>query len=256
MAAAQQVPSTTSLDFVEEYVVAAGRFAAAVGSSHLSDRVPACPAWSAYDVVVHIGNVHAWAATIVETGTRAVEQNDRPANRRPRTVGEWYEAKAEDLYQVLLSANPDDSCWNFAGVNTTKAFWSRRQTHETLVHLVDLDQAAGRTTNLDPLVSTDGIAEVFEVFLPRMHARGDVADLVEPLTVRALDTDHVWTLTPRHDAPPFVAVRSEPGADLIEGPAAALLQLLWKRTPMDHPDVAYVGNRDRISAFIDSRITP
>ena len=75
------------------------------------------------------------------------------------------------------------------------------------MHLVDLDQAARRTTELPPALSTDGIAEVLEVFLPRMHARGYAADLTAPLTIRTLDTDHVWTLQPRADGPPLVAVR-------------------------------------------------
>ena len=78
--------------------------------------------------------------------------------------------------------------------------------------------------------------------------RGYVAELTAPLTIRTLDTDHVWTLTPRHDGLPFVAVRSEPGADLVEGNAVDLLRLLEARLT-DHPGVSYVGNRDRIAAF-------
>jgi hypothetical protein len=60
--------TTTQLDYVEQYVAAAERFAVAVASTDLHARVPACPDWTAYDLVCHLGNVHAWAATIVETG--------------------------------------------------------------------------------------------------------------------------------------------------------------------------------------------
>ena len=248
--------STARIDFVESFVAAARRFASAVDGGDLGAQVPACPTWTAYDVVVHLGNVHAWAATIVETGKRAEKQDDRPKHRRPIVVSEWYAAKAEDLYAVLRSADPDAEAWNFAGMQATKAFWIRRQAHETTMHLVDLKQATGRRPTLDPLLSTDGIAEVFEVFLPRMHARGARTDLEEPITFRTPDTDHVWTLEPRHDAAPAVAVRIEPGADLIEAPAAALLKLLWKRAGTDHPEVNYVGNADRIERFVASRLTP
>ncbi len=264
--------TTTSLDFVEEFVAAAERFAIGVASNDLRAPVPACPTWSTYDLVVHLGNVHAWAATIVETGAQAAEQNDEPTSRRPRVVSEWYAGKAEDLYEVLRRATPDAPCWNFAGIGMAARFWPRRQTHETLMHLLDLDQAAGRTTDLPALVCTDGTAEVLEVFLPRMHARGHVASLTTPLTLRTVDTDHVWTLTPRHDAPPLVAVRTEPGADLVEGSASAVWQLLWKRAaapgsptvgtqrraapPLPRADVSYVGNADRIAAFMSSRLTP
>jgi uncharacterized protein (TIGR03083 family) len=246
----------TALDFVEEYAATAERFAVTVAASDLTSRVPACPTWSTYDMVVHVGNVHGWAATIVETGAAAAEQNDEPASRKPRAVSEWYAGKAEDLYEVLRTADLAAPCWNFAGINLTRGFWARRQLHEVGMHLVDLEQAERRTPLLSPTVCTDGIAEVFEVFLPRMHKRGYAAELTEPLTVQTIDTEHVWTLHPMHDAPPRVAVRTEPGADLVEGTAAAVWQLLWKRAPLDHPEVSYVGNRDRIAAFMDSRLTP
>ncbi len=265
------LPTRTS-DFVEEHAAVAERFAIAVASCDLSVPVPACPRWSTYDLVVHLGNVHAWAATIVETGSRAAEQNDAPSSRRPRVVAEWYAGKAEDLHEVLRAADPARPCWNFAGVDLTTRFWPRRQTHETWMHLVDLDQAARRTTELPPALSTDGIAEVLEVFLPRMHARGYAADLTAPLTIRTLDTDHVWTLQPRADGPPLIAVRTEPGADLVEGAAADIWQLLWKRAaapgspvvgtqrraapPLPPAAVTYVGNTDRIAAFFASALTP
>ncbi|WP_367303766.1 maleylpyruvate isomerase N-terminal domain-containing protein [Nocardioides panacis] len=51
--------------------------------SDLRAPVPGCPGWSVLDLVVHVGNVHAWAATIVETGRAAAEQNDRPSSSRP-----------------------------------------------------------------------------------------------------------------------------------------------------------------------------
>lgn len=263
--------TTSTLDFVEEYVAAADRFADGVARGDLRSPVPACPPWSAYDLAVHLGNIHAWAATIVETGGPAPEQNDAPPSRRPRVVAEWYAAKAEDLYRVLDGALLDSACWSLGGIGTAR-FWPRRQTHETLMHLADLDRACGRTTDLPALLCTDGVAEVLEVFLPRMHARGHVASLTAPLTLRATDTDHVWTLTPRHDAPPMVAVRTEPGADLVEGSAAALWQLLWRRTvapgsaivaaqrraarTLPAAEVSYVGNNDRISGFMSSRLTP
>lgn len=259
---------TSDIDFIEEFVGAAERFAIGIASCDLSALVPACPTWSAYDIVVHLGNVHAWAATIVETGLQAADQNDEPASRRPAVVSAWYAGKAEDLYEVLRVADVDAPCWNATGTGLVTGFWQRRQTHETLMHLVDLDQASGRMTDLSPAVSTDGIAEVLEVFLPRMHLRGYVAELSEPLTIRTLDTHHVWTLQPRADGPPAVAVRTEPGADLIEGSAAGVWQLLWQRiaVPLDGgqpdegsdaaPNVSFVGNIDRIESFVRSRLTP
>jgi len=266
--------TTTSIDFVEEYARAAERFAAAVGHSELRSPVPGCPVWSTYDVVVHLGNVHAWAATIVETGAATAEQNDAPGSRKPRVVSDWYTGKAEDLYQVLRAADPDAACWNFAGVALTARFWPRRQTHETLMHLHDVDQAHGRTTDLAAPVSANGVAEVLEVFLPRMHARGHPVALTRPLTLYATDTGDAWTLLPQQDAPPVVRTAgfgtdgSVPAGlegndlgsggqgsdgsngagsvthggeahDSVNGTAAELWRLLWNRSrPPGSPNVA------------------
>ena len=92
---------STTVDFTEEYAAAAERLAVAVARSDPRAPVPGCPGWSVLDLVLHVGNVHAWAASIVETGRAAAEQNDRPSSSRPRVVSSWYAGKAEDLYEVI-----------------------------------------------------------------------------------------------------------------------------------------------------------
>src|SRR3954466_10178319 len=176
---------STAGDLVEQYADAADRFATAVGSTDLRAPVPSCPGWSTYDLVVHLGNVHAWAATILETRRRAAELNDRPRSSRPRTVSQWYTGKAGDLLQVLRCTPLDEPCWNFAYSSGTTGFWHRRQLHETTVHQVDLDLAARRRPALDPEQSADGIDEVLTVFLHRMHERGHAAPLERPVALVA-----------------------------------------------------------------------
>jgi uncharacterized protein (TIGR03083 family) len=277
------------LDFVVEYAAVAKRFAAAVARANLRAPVPACPSWSAYDLVVHLGNTHAWAATIVETGAAAPEQDDGPRSRRPRAVADWYASKAEDLFAVLRAVEPDAPCWNFVGRREMAGFWSRRQTHETGMHLIDLLQGpppgrAGAAPELDapirPALAADGVAEVLEVFLPRMHTRGYAASLDAPLVLRCTDVDHAWTLTPVvADAPPAVTpgeaadsalrghlpgrhvqvdhdaetARSSP-VDEVAGSSATLWQLLWKRVPLEGAGVALTGDADRIGRFLGSRL--
>ena len=252
--------TSTAPGFIAEFGDAANRFAVAVAETNPRDGVPACPGWSTYDLVVHLGNTHAWAATIVETGNAAAEQNDEPDSRKPRVMSGWYAAKAEDLYRVLRAADPTAWCWNFTGRDQAPRFWARRQTHETLVHLVDLDQAAGRTTVLAADVCVDGIAEVLSVMMPRMYQRGHRVDLRAPLTLRSTDGPHSWTLLPHGDRPPAVRPGPErgtdPGTDLVEGSAAALLCLLWRRIDPDDPRVSCGGDTDRIGAFLASPLTP
>lgn len=260
-------PAAPPVDFVGAFAAVSAEFVTAARTTDMAVPVKSCPGWTSYDLVCHLGNVHAWAATIVETGRAAPELEDHPGSRRARTVAEWYLAKAEDLLAVLRAADPDSPCWTFSAGHHTAAFWPRRQTHETLVHLVDLHRCSGRTTHLPPAVAADGIAEVLEVFLPRMHARGFPARLEGPVLLEATDTGDSWLVTPATDGgPPVVGDPAElPGpfpvprqrngrdTDVVAGPAAALMLLLWKRLPGDNPAITVHGDP---GAFLASPLTP
>lgn len=271
--------TTTQLDYVERYAAAAERFAIAVATSDLSARVPSCPEWTTYDLVCHIGNVHAWAATIVETGRRAAEQNDEPRSRKPRVVSEWYAGKAEDLYEVLRTADPGMPCWNFAFDEGGAGFWQRRQLHETMIHAVDLFDAGDQQLEIDPEVAADGIDEVLNVFLHRMHHRGYPATLTAPLCLVATDVDRAWTVTPRAvvtdpsagvpaqprgssseaapaliEGPPRIVDRRHPQADQVAAPADVLYCVLWNRRHAD--DLTVTGDSARVEAFLASRLVP
>jgi uncharacterized protein (TIGR03083 family) len=250
---------STSVGLVEDFAVAVERFAVAVGWSDLRAPVAACPGWSVHDLVVHLGNVHAWAATIVETGQEAPEHHDDPGSTRPRTVSEWYFAKAEDLYQVLRQTPEDSPTWNFAFGDGVARFWQRRQVHETTIHQVDLDIASGRTTDISPRVAADGVDELLTVMLVRMHGRGHPAVLEAPLELSASDTGDSWLVMPDHHRPPRIERRHAPGVptivDRVEAPAAVLYRALWHRR-VDQRDLHITGDQVRVHAFLQSRLTP
>lgn len=272
--------AATGLDHVGLYLQAAERFALALAHADLRAPVAGCPGWSTYDVVCHLGNIHAWAATIVETGAAAPQQNDAPPAQRPRAVGEWYVGKAGDLHQVLRAADPAAPCWNFVdGPGGRAGFWARRQLHETLVHTLDLGAGAA---DLDAEVCADGVDEVLRLLLRRMHHQGRPTPLAAPLCLAATDLDRAWTLSPRTPAadgavplqprgsaaesapalvtgPPLVVDRRHPGVDRLEAPAASLYRLLWHRLALDDALAAgarIVGDERRVRAFLASRLTP
>lgn len=251
------------VDHLSACAAAATAVVKTITSCDMGARVPACPGWSTYDVVVHLGNVHAWAATIVETGEEAPEQNDEPRSRRPRAVARWYAGKAEDLLEVLRAARPADPCWTFSASHRTRGFWPRRQTHETLVHLADLQQACGRVPEIAPDLAADGVDEVLEVFLPRMHARGRRADIGAPVVLHATDTGAAWVVTPAEGSDGAPAVRrvtwddvAASELDTVAAPASDLMLLLWKRLPLDSAGVDLRGDRERLLAFLGSPLTP
>lgn len=272
--------AATGLDHVRLYLQAAERFALTVAHADLRAPVAACPGWTAYDLACHLGNIHAWAATVVETGAAAPKQDDAPASPRPRAVEEWYVGKAGDLHQVLRAADPEAPCWNFVqGAAGRAGFWARRQLHETLVHTLDLGVGA---PDLDAEVCADGVDEVLRLLLRRAHDQGRPARLSAPLCLAATDLGRAWTLSPRPPAargsvplqprgsaaeaapalvagPPLVVERRHPGVDRLEAPAAALYALLWHRLPLDDALAAgaqVVGDEGRVRAFLASRLTP
>src|SRR5918992_3167327 len=228
---------------------ATDRFATGLVDADPVAPVPACPGWAVADLVAHVGNVHAWAARIVETAEPQQTQDDVP---EPGDLEGWYRERAARLVAALEAADPDAPCWNFSGVNPTTGFWPRRQTHETLMHLVDLDQAQGRPAELDAALSADGVSEVFEVFGPRMFARGFRVDLDAPVGLVATDTGDRWALEPDAEGPPRLHDPVTPPPDRLEGTALQLWLLLWNRAD---EGVTRTGDADRLARFLASRLT-
>ena len=263
----------TGLDFVVEFASAAEWFADHVAATGMRLAVPSCPDWTVLDLVAHLGNTHSWAATVIETGRAAYGLDDRPSSHKARRVAEWYLGRAEDLYSVLRDIPADKPCWNFAFGAGRVGFWQRRQTHETVMHGIDLAMATGAQERLPAHLAADGVDETLTVFLHRMHNRGYAAQLTAPIALRATDVGRSWVVEPaqRGDCPtqaspvecrsrerplaPRVLVEERSGVDAVEAPAGLLLKVLWKRASADDPEVRAVGDAARVGRFLDSRLT-
>lgn len=231
---------------------ATDRFAAALAEADPAAVVPSCPGWTVLELVTHIGNVYSWTAAILAAGEQAPRPKDEAT---PDDLVGWYAARAERLVDAVAASDPAAPCWNFAGVHETAAFWARRQVHETGMHLVDLEQARGRLPEIDAATATDGITETLQVFLPRLHAAGVPLELDRPVSLVATDTGRTWTLSPVPDAPPALTVGDGTGTladDRLEGDAAAVWLLLWKRAD---EGVERTGDADRLARFVGSRLT-
>jgi uncharacterized protein (TIGR03083 family) len=231
----------------DDVAAAAERFAGALADADPAAAVPACPGWTVADLVAHLGNVHTWAAAIVMSGGRVEAPDGRPGET---ALDGWYAARAVHLVGVLSDADPDAPCWSFARVHQTVGFWNRRQLHETLMHLVDLDQAHGRRTALDPATCADGVTETLEVFVPRLHARGHVADLDRPVSLVATDTGDTWTLVPEPGTHPQLD-RGSPAEDRVTGTAEQLWLRLWNRGS----DVVLSGDSAAVTRLLTSRLS-
>nr|WP_238350898.1 maleylpyruvate isomerase N-terminal domain-containing protein [Kribbella shirazensis] len=221
---------------------AAADFAAALEWVDPGAAVPACPGWTVADLALHLGAGQRWAASILLSGTA---QKVPDVLRTTISWADWYAGTTAALVAAIRAVDPDEPCWNFAPVEQRAGFWTRRRLHETVIHLVDLVQAgvaAGEQVDtglavVPAAIAADGVDEVFEVFLPRMLARGFAPAVTRQIGVRATDTGHAWTLTPgSQDAVstgigPQIERGEAIGEAVLSGTAADLVRCLWKRLP-------------------------
>lgn len=194
--------------------------------------VPACPGWRVRDLLAHVGFVYRWATGYVATrlGTMVEEPDENailaaaPADEvRPEWVIEGHAA----LVDALRSAPLDLACWTFLPAPSPLAMWARRQAHETTVHRVDAQQAAGVTVvPVHADLATDGIDELLFGF----HGRAGRSD-GEPegrLGLEATDRPERWTVS--KSAAALVASRGLDDCDVVvRATASELYLLLWNR---------------------------
>lgn len=199
----------------------------------LDAPVPTCPDWRVRDLVAHTGGVHRWAASYVTTGRREAysEQQEEAFFDAPddgRLLA-WFRAGHAALADALEAADPGLDCYAFLAAPSPRRFWARRQAHETAVHRVDAQVAAGLEAAVDPAFAADGVAELFGGFLAR-RGKTIAADAPVRIAVRATDADCAWTITFEPGSRERTTVpAAEPADLLLTGPAADLYLLLWNR---------------------------
>lgn len=213
------------------------RFATCVGSTGAAAPVPTTPGWTVRDLVAHQGMVHRGATATVrgEKVDSAELQRDGLAAPDPVT---WLCRGAESLVAALAEAPDDlDAPVFLHDAPLPRAFWARRQCHETTIHAVDaLAAALGRIphaadTWVSPDLAVDGIDELLTGFLPRARTRLRPA---RPTAFAVLPDDAAerWLVDTFADRPP-VTTRGAGDADadvVLRGPAASLYLALWNRT--------------------------
>ena len=113
---------------------------------------------------------------------------------------EWFRSGHAALVAALAAAPPDLECLTFLrGAPSPLAHWARRQAHETAIHRVDTELAAGSALSpVDAAVAADGVDELLCAFVPRRSTRLR-AETPTALRVRSTDGDastrrNAWVL--------------------------------------------------------------
>ncbi|MEW1860361.1 maleylpyruvate isomerase family mycothiol-dependent enzyme [Streptomyces sp. NPDC088194] len=228
----------------------------------LDASVPTCPKWQVRDLLRHTGAVHRWAAGFVAEGRTEPAQLDDTAPSGTGSNGtgsdggelvDWYRLSHARLVEVLEDAPADLVCWTFMPAPSPLEFWVRRQAHETTVHRVDAQAAAGLAPSaVDPAFAADGVDEL----MLRFEGKGrDRARSPQPRTLRVRTEDVAgdsgWTLHFTPDPPRWERGGADGGADCeVSAPAAELYLALWNRLPHDH--LSLRGDRDVMDLWLSS----
>ncbi|WP_059006899.1 maleylpyruvate isomerase family mycothiol-dependent enzyme [Streptomyces specialis] len=196
--------------------------------------VPTCPGWRVRDLVAHQGHVHRWATRHVTerlTG-RAPLGDEAVPDGEPAG---WFREGHRALLGALRRAPEDLECWAFLrGSATPRHFWARRQTHETAIHRVDAELAAGLPLSpFAPGVAVDGVDELLAGFHTRPRSRVR-SDRPRTLAVRVSDVPGAsWSVLITGDPPRVSRPASGPAECEISGAAADLYPALWNRLPWE-----------------------
>jgi uncharacterized protein (TIGR03083 family) len=206
----------------------------------LDAPVPTCPGWELRDLVRHLGGVHRWATVFVSTGrtTPIDEASDLeiwlggwPSDAE---LVRWFREGHAALVAALESAPDDIACWSFLPAPSPRAFWARRQAHETAIHRADSESAAGTTPAFPAAFAADGVEELLFGFGGRRGA-GMRTPVERTLLLRATDAEARWhiRLTPgeRGDV---VTTREDGVAECaVTASSSDLYLLLWNRRGTD-----------------------
>jgi uncharacterized protein (TIGR03083 family) len=163
-------------EHIEFLQVEGERLAAAADLAGPDAPVPTCPEWVVRDLVRHVGGVHRWATSYVagaHTEAQDVELEDLvgawPADEE---LTAWFRRGHAALVTALSEADPDLECWTFLPAPSPRAMWARRQAHETAMHRVDAELAAGVALSpFTPAFAADGIDELLTCFVTRRGGR-------------------------------------------------------------------------------------
>ena len=230
--------------------------ASAAAAADPQAPVPTCPEWRTRDLVRHTGAVHRWATRVVAEGRR------EPWNASlDEVVGTWppddelaaWLGQGCDTLEAAVRAAPADlACWTFLPAPSPLAHWARRQAHETAIHRVDTELAAGTlVTPIDAPFAADGVDELLTCFAPRRRT-GLTAPTPRTLSVSCTDDEASWLV--RLDADGITATADPAGTGVaadcrVRGTACELYLALWNRGGSGR--LAVSGDRGPLDLFVD-----
>lgn len=224
------------MDFLVAIRRDSDRFYSVAQGADAALPVPVCPGWTIADLVWHLGEVHWFWATDVETRAVDPETIEQGKPQRPAAYSDivsWGRAQADRLLDAL-GATPDDvTVWTWAldDSDHNVGFVRRHQVQEAAVHRWDIEHAVGSPQPIAAEVAADSIDEMLAISLPWcVHADKPLTGTVH---IHCTDTPGEWFIHADGRVDPLHAK----GDAAIRGTASDLLLAMYKRVPLAQLDV-------------------
>ncbi|HEY1919141.1 MAG TPA: maleylpyruvate isomerase family mycothiol-dependent enzyme [Streptosporangiaceae bacterium] len=249
-------PGTLSL---ERYYTGLSDFAATlagiVASTDETQPIPTCPEWALRQLTTHVGRAHRWAAAIVAGRlTEPLPFREVPDGKLPDDPAarqDWVTTGAAKVVDAVAGSGGAD-VWTFGGM-APAAFWARRMTHETSMHLADAQLATGHEVVIPADLAADGIDEWLDFVLARGAGQSPLADgqtLHIHATDEGLDGAGEWLVSGTGSG--LSVQRGHAKADAaVRGPAGRLQLVLMRRMPAGQPGVEVLGDTKLFDRWLE-----
>jgi len=237
-------------DYLAQLARDGGRMAE-LARGDLTARVPTCPEWALQDLIEHTGQVHRWQteACRVDTGSFPDVSTLQAVPADGQTLADWFQEGVDLAVSTMQAVAPGEPRWTWAKPDggDTSDWYFRRIAQETLVHRIDAELAAGGAIDeVDPDLAADGVAEMFEVFVP-LVADQPIGGHGETVHLHATDADCEWLVTLHPDRVEGAHGHVK-GDGALRGAARDLLLMAWGRDPLG--TVEHLGDEAAIATFI------
>ncbi|AOS65091.1 maleylpyruvate isomerase N-terminal domain-containing protein [Actinoalloteichus hymeniacidonis] len=240
--------------FLDVMCIDGERLASCVDSAPGDSPVPGCPGLTLAETVQHLGDVYRSTADQTRLpNNREVTPSSGIRSSIPgdsARLAAYLRAGLAEVSGELSAHRPEERCATWWPADASFGFWARRLTHETIVHRVDVQAAAGlRRDHVDTDIAVDGVDEVLTLWFD--HQLGELAITASRAATVAVRTGgRAWVA---YAGPTGTRVRAvDPNAvgpvdATVSGDPFSVYLWLWGRLP--DWTVRFEGDADAIAQF-------